>query len=208
MKSMATLKVNEIFYSIQGEGLRTGQATIFIRFTGCNLKCPFCDTTYAFDKGRDMSANEIMVTVLNTAKVNKIKWVCLTGGEPLIQDLHDLITMLKRAGFHVAIETNGTCLCYEEVDHITVSPKAQVKFYEYNKDTVQNASELKFIIEDTDSIAYAEAFLAQFQFKNDPALFLQPVSNNPVATKLCVGHILKDQRFRLGLQIHKFIGVR
>jgi 7-carboxy-7-deazaguanine synthase len=99
------LRVNEIFYSIQGESTFTGYPCIFIRMTGCNLRCTYCDTTYAYEEGDDIPLDSILTTVKKFA-CNLIE---VTGGEPLIQDeTPDLISALIKNGYTVLLETNGS----------------------------------------------------------------------------------------------------
>ena len=101
------MKVNEIFKSIDGEGLRTGELTTFIRLAGCNLRCSYCDTCYALknSNGTEMSVDEIV----KRAKKYDYRNITLTGGEPLIhKDVDDLISKLCENGFYVNIETNGS----------------------------------------------------------------------------------------------------
>ncbi|MBP5641807.1 MAG: radical SAM protein, partial [Paludibacteraceae bacterium] len=110
-------KVNEIFYSLQGEGLHTGEPAIFIRFSGCNLACPWCDTDHkAFT---EMTAEQI------TSKCNHYpaQLVVLTGGEPALQADDALIAALHDAGYYIAIETNGTHSLPDDIDWVTCSPK-------------------------------------------------------------------------------------
>ena len=99
------MKINEVFYSIQGEGKWSGLPNIFIRTTGCNLRCSFCDTKYAYDDGKEMNIEEI----LNNISKYPCKYVCLTGGEPLLQnEIVELIDNLIRQKYKVCIETNGS----------------------------------------------------------------------------------------------------
>ena len=98
------MKINEIFYSIQGEGKWTGLPNIFIRTSGCNLRCSFCDTTYAYDDGKEMSIDEI------SSQISKYpcKYICITGGEPLLQkEILNLIDFLIKRNYKICIETNG-----------------------------------------------------------------------------------------------------
>ncbi|MBM7614113.1 radical SAM protein [Alkaliphilus hydrothermalis] len=111
------LKVNEIFLSIQGEGISTGLPTIFVRLAECNLRCSYCDTVYSYKEGQEMTIEEIM------EKVNSFKYkrVCLTGGEPLLQrEVNKLLEALE--GFEVNIETNGS------VDLSQVERKANQRY--------------------------------------------------------------------------------
>ncbi|MCJ7697691.1 MAG: 7-carboxy-7-deazaguanine synthase QueE [Thermoplasmata archaeon] len=99
------MKVNEIFYSIQGEGTLIGVPSIFLRLTGCNLRCSFCDTTYAYEQGTEMSIQEILGEIKKFA----CTYICLTGGEPLLQkDTPKLIDCLLQQKYQLCLETNGS----------------------------------------------------------------------------------------------------
>jgi 7-carboxy-7-deazaguanine synthase len=183
------LKVNEMFASIQGEGGRSGEATFFIRLSGCNLRCDFCDTQYAFVDGYILTEQEI----IESAKQSNLKWVCLTGGEPLMQDINPLIALLKADGFQIAIETNGTYKIPSGIDYVTVSPKRSINT------VAEFANEWKYIIED------GSDFDRIGQTEN---VYLQPVDNNVKIARLCVDKILENQGWRLSLQLHKLIKVK
>ena len=111
-------RVNEIFYSLQGEGRHTGRAAVFVRFSGCNLRCPFCDTDFAAYK--PMAIADIMNAI---SPWSECGFVVLTGGEPSLQVDDALVEELHRAGFYVAVETNGTHALPDSVDWVTWSPK-------------------------------------------------------------------------------------
>jgi 7-carboxy-7-deazaguanine synthase len=122
--------INEIYLSIQGEGMRTGHPSIFMRFTGCNMRCDLhandkspggfaCDTE--FESGRKMTAEEI-IEELNTIK-GDCNWIVMTGGEPGLQVDSNLLQKLGAAGFMLAVETNGSVALPDGFDWITVSPK-------------------------------------------------------------------------------------
>ena len=99
------MNINEIFYSIQGEGKWTGLPNIFVRVTGCNLRCSYCDTKYAYYDGKEMSINEI----LDHIDKYPCKHVCITGGEPLLQhDTTDLISAFIKRNYKISLETNGS----------------------------------------------------------------------------------------------------
>ena len=110
-------KINEIFYSLQGEGFHTGTPALFIRFSGCNLKCSFCDTKH--EEGEWMSDEDIVAK----AKECPAKMVVLTGGEPSLWIDEAFVEKLHQAGKYVCIETNGTHPIPDSVDWITCSPK-------------------------------------------------------------------------------------
>jgi len=189
---MSTLKVNEIFTSIQGEGSRAGQAMTFVRLTGCNLSCEYCDTKYAYTEGSDMLIGEI----LNKVQETFIPWVCLTGGEPLTQDIAPLTSDLRDRGYLVALETNGTLDVPDIFDHVTVCPKRGEKL---SNSARSLATDWKYIIQDDtdfDRIQY------------EAGIWLQPVDNDMEIARRCVQKILENPGWRLSLQLHKLIGIR
>lgn len=116
-------RVNEIFYTLQGEGAHSGIPAVFVRLSGCNLRCPWCDTEFA--DYREMSADEVVAEVCSLYDLQnpRRKMVVLTGGEPSLQVDHPLIDALHKAGFYICIETNGTHPLPEGIDWITCSPK-------------------------------------------------------------------------------------
>ena len=120
-------KVNEIFYTLQGEGAHSGIPAVFVRFSGCNLRCPWCDTEFA--SHTDMTAEEIVTEVLELYAIpnERRKMVVLTGGEPSLQVDKPLIDALHAAGFYICIETNGTRPLPAGIDWITCSPKMMAR---------------------------------------------------------------------------------
>ena len=116
-------RVNEIFYTLQGEGAHAGIPAVFVRFSGCNLRCPWCDTE--FSNFTEMSADEIVDEMLSLYDLPNVrrKMCVLTGGEPSLQVDKPLIDALHNAGFYICIETNGTRPLPEGIDWITCSPK-------------------------------------------------------------------------------------
>jgi 7-carboxy-7-deazaguanine synthase len=189
--------VVEIFYSIQGEGLWVGSATHFIRFAGCNVNCEFCDTDYA--KREDLSVKEIV------KRVGDASSVCLTGGEPTMHNLLPLIEEFHKRGVYVQIETNGTGPdeIYRAADWVTCSPKTWVgEWWRFN--------ELKWLVGDGQELwqkvvdKWLPPGLPAFQF-------LQPVwgPNYKKNLKRAIELVKQHPRlFRLGVQLHKYIGVK
>ncbi len=179
-------KINEIFYSLQGEGYHSGTPAVFIRFSGCNLKCSFCDTKH--EEGTHMSDNEIIEAV-SSFPANT---VILTGGEPSLQIDDTLIELLHKAGKYICIETNGTHPLPSGIDWITCSPKegAPVR--------LQHIDEVKVVYTGQDLSAYA-ALKADWHF-------LQPCSCSN--TEEVVDYILCHPEWRLSLQTHKLIDIR
>lgn len=179
-------KINEIFYSLQGEGYHTGTSAVFIRFSGCNLKCGFCDTRH--EDGVRMSDEEIM------AEVGKYPapMVVLTGGEPSLWIDDAFIDSLHRAGKYVCIETNGTRRLPAAIDWITCSPKQGAPV------VLSRMDEVKVVYEGQRIDVYETLAAEHF--------FLQPCSCcNTAETVDCV---MRHPKWRLSLQTHKFIDIQ
>jgi 7-carboxy-7-deazaguanine synthase len=151
MSNSDTLIVNEIFYSLQGEGSDVGMPAIFIRLTGCNLRCSYCDTTYAFFEGKEISVDDI----IGTLKTWPCTRVCVTGGEPLLQEnLPHLIDRLVNMGYAVGVETNGS-VDVTTLTRRSVTVKMDVKLpssgeeeamLPENIDRLRPCDDLKFVI--------------------------------------------------------------
>jgi len=195
------LPLVEIFYSLQGEGLRTGQATVFVRFAGCNLACEFCDT--------DFRVKETYTPAALADEIARIggdcRWVCLTGGEPTIHDLAPLCALLHARGYRLQLETNGTRPQPEwRLDHITVSPK-QPQGGRLHPWYEANASEFKYVVDDERDL---ERALDGVRFHGRKTL-IQPNALNPQAVALCIEAIKRyPTLLSLSLQTHKFLQIR
>ena len=188
-------RINEIFYSLQGEGFWTGTPMVFVRFSGCNLKCPFCDTDHS--GYREMRAEEIVDEVVKVG--GGCGRVCVTGGEPSLQLDDLLVNALHRAGFKVHAETNGTRALPKGVDWVTVSPKIDVDGLKGDGTVVlENADEVKVVYLGKDVEKWA-AFPAKWHF-------LQPCSC--MNTAETVDYIQAHPRWRLSLQTHKYLNIR
>lgn len=191
-------KINEIFYSLQGEGAHTGTPSVFVRFSGCNLKCSFCDTLH--EEGEMMSDEEIF------AEINRYpaRWVILTGGEPTLHIDSDFVKRLKEAtGKLTAIETNGTGPVPPEIDWVTVSPKTDMPV-----SPVERADEIKVVEVGQDLEPY---FLLPFR-SEETMMFLQPCfvedsAQREANLRRTVGRVLDDPRWRLSVQVHRFINI-
>jgi 7-carboxy-7-deazaguanine synthase len=202
------MQINEIFYSIQGEGLLSGLPTIFIRTTGCNLRCKYCDSTYAYDKGTSMTFDDI----LRSIDKYTCKEVCVTGGEPLLQnETFELLTILQTKGYHICLETNGSkrISSIHPRDHLTIS--LDIKCPSSEMHTAMDLSnilalsthdQLKFIIATRGDYEYAKGVL---QYSEVPCtVFFQPVWGSNISQ--LAEWIIKDNLVvRLGLQVHKII---
>lgn len=199
------MKINEIFYSLQGEGSDAGMPTIFIRFTGCNLRCSYCDTEYAFYEGKEMKAEEIMEEI----KKWKCKRVCITGGEPLLQDIYKLIDILIEEGYRVSVETNGS-LDIEKLVLRNVVVKMDIKcpssgmHYKMrmnNINLLRSQDELKFVISDREDYEYAKDIIKRYK----PAchIIMQPAWKK--AEKLAEWILDDEIDVRFSIQLHKIL---
>lgn len=196
-------RINEIFQSLQGEGRNTGRAAVFIRFAGCNLRCPFCDTD--FTDYREMSDEEILSAIAAFPS----RFVVITGGEPTLQADERLITMLHDSGYEIAMETNGTRPVPAGVDWITVSPKVDFVGHA-GRPAVMRCNELKCVF--GESHATGEADVSDCGIEAD-YYYLQPcdtgdAERNSRITKACIDYICRHPRWRLSLQTHKLTGIR
>ena len=209
-----TYAVKEIFYTLQGEGIRAGRPAVFCRFAGCNLwsgreqdreeaVCKFCDTDFVGTDGTDGGKYESAAVLAN--KVNSFwpidragKYVVLTGGEPLLQLDLSLIDGLHGAGFEIAVETNGTIPVPKGVDWICVSPKEGAPLLQRSGD------ELKVVIPQMNQNLDR---LVELDFHYH---LLQPMDgplrrrNTEIAIEAC----MSDPRWRLSVQTHKYLCIR
>ncbi len=209
MPQPPTLKINEIFPSIQGEGLRLGEPTLFIRFSGCNLKCSFCDTKNAWQTGQTMTVESILEEIEKIHPTFPADWVCLTGGEPLLQNIGGLVERLKAEGFMIQVETNATIFQQIGVDWYTISPKPPGYFYHaaYTK----KAREVKIVV--TGKLGLDVLQKLRQDFPQKIPLLLQPRSNSKSAGKhamMLLRQAVEEgmKNVRLTAQIHKIFGWR
>ncbi|MBO4624102.1 MAG: radical SAM protein [Bacteroidales bacterium] len=196
-------KVNEIFYSLQGEGYWTGTPMVFVRLSGCNLQCPFCDTDHvAFTQ---LSASAIVEEALKLGE--ECRRICLTGGEPSLQADEALLQAFHEAGFTVHMETNGTHALPAGVDWITLSPKEQVAGLKGNGTVViPKADEIKLVLAPgVDPSAWA-SFPATWHFLQ-PCDVSDPVRNREILRQT-IDYIHTHPLWRLSLQTHKLLGIR
>jgi 7-carboxy-7-deazaguanine synthase len=194
MPAPNTVDVNEIFYSIQGEGRWTGTAMVFVRLAGCTMGCDFCDTKYSWGDGFKLTVAE----VLEEVKGYPCNRVCITGGEPLEQNLTELTGVLKDAGYMIHLETNGAHLIVGVFDWVVLSPKKHVI-----QENFPMASEVKCVITCADDLKkYAP--LAQ----NVHSLVFVPVSNDPEIARLVIEFVKANPEVHLGWQLQKTIAMR
>jgi organic radical activating enzyme len=209
---MKAYKINDIFYSLQGEGHNTGRAAVFVRFAGCNLRCSFCDTE--FDTYREMTADDIVAECSHlsplTSHLSPLL-VVLTGGEPTLQVDEAFVDLLHQHGFEVAMESNGTRPAPKNLDWLTVSPKKlPLAFPKEGK----MPDELKIIFdENTDPESYLPSPLSPIASHLSPLLYLQPCDMgdaecNARIIDRCVDYIKAHPQWRLSLQTHKLVGFK
>ncbi|MBP3227234.1 MAG: radical SAM protein [Bacteroidaceae bacterium] len=196
------MKVNEIFHSLQGEGRWTGTPSVFIRLSGCNLRCPFCDTDH--QDGQELTEDEIATR----AAAFPSRHVVVTGGEPALQLTATLIDALHAAGKFVAVETNGTHPLPANVDWTTLSPK--FAFVERGANVVlPRCDELKAVFTSTKAFAAVE-----LAYLTVPAThyYIQPcdtgdAAHNRDVTEAAIQWCLAHPRWSLSLQTHKLLGI-
>lgn len=185
-------RINEIFYSLQGEGLYTGTPMVFVRMAGCNRKCSFCDTE--FDTFTEMSAAQIVDEVLKYP----VDRVVVTGGEPLLQLDDNLIGAFHSAGLKIHLETNGTLPVPSGLDHVVCSPKdAKPAIQPEAVDEVK----IVYIGQDDSYFADVRRYFASTQY-----FYLQPCSGKNI--RETADRVLSMRGWRLSLQTHLLVGIK
>ena len=192
--------INEIFHSLQGEGYNTGVASVFIRFSGCNLRCAFCDTEH--ERHTMMPLPAIVDAVM---RFTDAPLIVLTGGEPSLYVDEQLLSALRLTGKKIAIETNGTRPLPPGVDWVTLSPKFGFPGGDALPCVMKCCDELK--------VVYTGQDLSQYDFITARHRFLQPCyvedeQQRRLNTQMCVNAVLNDPRWRLSLQTHRYLGIR
>ncbi len=189
------MRINEIFYSLQGEGHFAGTPVVFVRFSGCNMRCPFCDTD--FDEYSEMTISDIVAAI----KKYPAGRVVLTGGEPTLQMTRELIDSIHEAGFKIHVETNGTHPLPAPVDWLTCSPKGGLM------PVVENIDELKVVFQgaDLDYGKYLSVAAREY--------YLQPCDTGDAASnrrilESAIEYVKSNPQWCLSLQLHKLIGIR
>jgi 7-carboxy-7-deazaguanine synthase len=206
-----SLKINEIFYSIQGESLYAGLPCVFIRLTGCNLRCAYCDTRYAYHEGVDMTIPEILRQVESYPATALVE---ITGGEPLFQEeTPDLVKQLLDKSRTVLVETNGSLdisridsRCIRIMDIKCPSSLMHSHNDPDNLRRIEPHDQIKFIIETQTDYVYAMNALKQlpYDFPRSSVLFSPAFETLPLS--ILAKWILQDSLgVRLHLQLHKLI---
>ncbi|MBE8221575.1 MAG: radical SAM protein [Bdellovibrionales bacterium] len=201
------LKINEIFFSLQGESSKSGLPTTFIRLSGCHLRCQYCDTKYAYHNGENLDIKSIIKKVKNYQS----KHVCITGGEPLLQkSVYPLMTQLCDKGYKVSLETSGdksAVLVDNRVKKIidikTPDSKAGVSVHFDNLKNLSN-TELKFVICSDKDFNWAENFVKENNLSESKILY-SPSFGEVTATHLAEKILSSGSSAQLQIQLHKYL---
>lgn len=190
------MKVNEVFYSLQGEGARAGEASIFIRLTGCDMACGFCDTE--FESGKDLTKEALLALISKWPG----RWIVWTGGEPMLQLTDEIIAFFHASGYKQAIESNGNHPIPRSLDWIVVSPKVAEHVLE--KNFPGGVDELRYVRHCHQLAApqpriKAKVYCLSPMFKGN-----QP---DPENIKHCIRLCLENPQWRLSVQSHKILSI-
>lgn len=196
---MKKYKINEIFYSIQGEGRWAGRAAVFVRFSGCNLKCPFCDTD--FRSYKEYGELDILEAIQKAS--SSCRFVVFTGGEPTLQVDEALITLLHKLGYYLAMETNGTHRLPDGIDWVTCSPKTA--FVKNGETILTAASEVKIVFDGEHQISDFSIDAGEYYVQ---PCDVQDEKRNVEILKATVDFVEKHPVWQLSLQQQKIINVR
>lgn len=206
---MTELKIHEIFYSLQGESTRSGLPTVFIRLTGCPMRCTYCDTAYAFNGGQNMTVDAIVAEV----KQYQTPYVTVTGGEPLAQkQCHVLLKQLCDEGFDVSLETGGA-LSIDQVDErvsviLDVKTPASGEMENNHWDNmavIKTKDEIKFVITDKADYEWSKTIIKEYGLEKKTTILFSPVYDRLQPSQLA-DWILEDKLpVRMQMQLHKLL---
>ena len=226
------MKVCEIFKSIEGEGLRTGLAAVFVRLHGCNLRCSYCDSMYAVEDVdyKQMNVGEILAAVEACRTESGVKSVTLTGGEPLIHSgVEELLNALGEAGFEVNVETNGTVPCkwrlpglFYTMDWKCKSSGMSDRMKMENLATLCKNDVLKFVVGSFEDLRETESVVAKLtqildgssqnllsNSSNMPHIFVSPVfgtlSYEEIVNWMLSSRVMTQNNARFQVQLHKVV---
>ncbi len=205
-----TLRITEIFYSLQGEARTVGRPTVFVRLTGCPLRCQYCDTAYAFSGGMTYQLGDILKEVQRY----RTRYVTVTGGEPLAQpNCLFLLTQLCDAGYEVSLETSGAMdvagvdpRVIKVLDLKTPGSLEMDRNLESNIALLGKQDQVKFVICDQEDYQWAKAQVAEFGLEGRVSDVLFSPSNEELEARDLAEWILADQLdVRLQVQLHKYL---
>ncbi len=194
------LPLSECFETLQGEGAHTGRAVVFVRLQGCDVACSWCDTKYSWivEPKQFLSVEQIVDKV----KAFCTKCVVITGGEPTLYNLEPLLDALHELGYEINIETSGTGYVSPKIDWVTLSPKS---FKEPLKESFMCANELKVVVGSSEDFERAHRWMECVSA--ECRCYIQAQWGNEESLKMAVEFVLRNPRWRLSLQTHKYIGI-
>lgn len=202
------MRVTEIFFSIQGEGTRAGRPCVFVRFTGCDLRCVYCDTAYAFHGGEELTREEI----LRRISVHPCRFVLLTGGEPMLQkDLPELARELLARGYEVAVETHGQrpleALPREVIRVVDVKTpgSGETTTDLAYLDALAPHDEVKFVVCSEDDFRWSEQIVRRHRLEGRVHVLFSPSWGKVEPRELARWVLESGLDARLSLQVHKVI---
>jgi len=213
MKRNLIIDISEIFVSLQGEGTRTGEPFIFIRLAGCSIKCKWCDTRYAWKKGKKMKLSEVFKSIKRFKDINS---VLITGGEPLEQreSVIQLMKILILSGYEVFLETNGTMpltgLPPEVIVTMDIKPPSSGvsdRLFFPNIDLLRSKDEVKFVIADRRDFDWAVSFINNHRIRTNNIFF--SAADNLLKPQTLAKWILSSNiKVRLMLRLHKILNIK
>lgn len=208
-QTQTELRINEIFLSLQGESAKVGLPTIFIRLTGCPLRCRYCDTAYAFHDGEKQSIDSIIKNISQY----RTRHVCVTGGEPLAQrQCHDLLTRLCDEGYEVSLETSGAIdlsgvdpRVMKVMDIKTPASTEEDKNRYENLESLNDSDQIKFVVCNRNDYDWVKAKIKEYRLVDICEVLLSPEHDSLNPTDLAEW-ILEDKlNVRLQVQLHKYL---
>ncbi len=200
MDESKPIKINNVFWTLQGEGAHAGRRALFVRMPHCDLKCPWCDTE--FNTSTDWSEYAFKAFALNESA----RFAVITGGEPMMnKNTPRIVSMLKELGFEIACESNGNWPIVDGIDFVTVSPKRfQKNPYNIHPDALPKVSEFKYVVDDE----FDFSILDRHDVSDGRRYSLSPEFNNLKAScEKIIEYIKEHPRWRLSLQTHKFLNI-
>ena len=203
------IKLNEIFFSIQGESSYVGWPTVFVRTSGCNLRCTYCDTTYAYYDGEKQNLDRILEEIQKYS----CRHVCITGGEPLLQpDIYPLMKKLCDLNYNVSLETSGSILCDKVdprvkkiLDVKTPDSGAADSFDVGNFACADVKDEFKFVLCSEKDFEWSEEFIKNHHLADKHLVYYSPSFQTIDPSWLAEKILSRTSPARLQLQLHKYI---
>ncbi len=206
---MPTLKITEIFYSLQGEALTVGWPTVFVRLTGCPLRCVYCDSAYAFSGGTRMT----IAAIMHRLAQYKTNFITVTGGEPLAQpECLELLDLLVANGYQVSIETSGALNISGINNNVSIimdiKTPASLEVHRNNLDNLaflKKTDAIKFVIKDAEDFSWSVDMLRQYRLDEICTVLFSPVADQLEPRELADWILLEQLPVRFQMQLHKYL---